>query len=157
MSTLVAWFWANGRMRALSLALATVAALGFVLSVVAHVAAAMGVLPFGGAVWGLHGGAVFVAIPAALIARAEASSEPLRNFWRATLRRCPPWVKALALATFVYAGANFVLLFARTRGTRATDAVAVQGFSAYWMAFYAIEFAILVAFLMREYDAERQR
>ncbi len=135
-------------MRAFGPLLTVIAALGWTLSTFVNVAAIYGALPLGGAVWSLHIVVLLLAIPATSVSRSD--SGPWHAFWTRSLRGCPSWALTLMGTTMVYAVFNFVLFYVRSSGPRPTsDMVVIRGFSGHWMAFYAVEFAVFLAYIRR--------
>jgi hypothetical protein len=125
------------------------AALGFVLSVAAHLLAITGIqIPGGGLVWGLHVGIFAVWIPAVLVSVQTARLGNRKDFWKIALAGCPPWMRYGLFVLFGYAIFNFILFIsvapAHTQQFGNTPPPSVlRGFSGHWMIFYAAAFAIL--------------
>jgi hypothetical protein len=125
-----------------------VAAVGFLLSVTAHVLSLFGVqIPGGNAVAGLHLGIFVVWIPAVLI---SARAARFANRWDAlklALAGCPRWMRYGLIALFAYAVVNFILFMGnapnQTHSESGWPPSVVRGFSGHWMVFYAAAFAIL--------------
>jgi hypothetical protein len=149
---------------ALSLPFLVVAVIGLALSLVAHVAAILGLQqPLGNATWGLHGGLFVVWLAAMLVLSSPTGKVqdsvlflPLsaRSFlswtdiWKA-LRGCPVWMRWTMCGFFAYAMLNIVLFatLAPSGGKlgQGADAppIVFRGFSGHWMAFYSMAAAIL--------------
>lgn len=125
------------------------AAVGFVLSVAAHLLAITGVqIPGGGLVWGLHVGIFAVWIPAVLVSVQTARLGSRKDFWKIALAGCPRWMRYGLFVLFGYAIFNFILFIsvapAHTQQFGNTPPPSVlRGFSGHWMVFYAAAFAIL--------------
>jgi hypothetical protein len=125
------------------------AAVGLVLSLVAHGCALLGLpQPLGGATWGLHVGIFAVWLPAMLASNRMVRGTRPDDFWRVALRGCPPWMRRMTYGFFGYAVANFLIFFAtapvgkQPAGAPAPPEV-FRGFSGHWMAFYSAALAIL--------------
>ena len=142
------------------------ALLGFVLSLIAHLASLTGFdvaakYPY---VWGLHVGIFVVFFPFVLMSRKTLGRKP--SF--AQIReRFPLWVVAAGAIIFAYAMLNFLLFGLRTEGGSPSThdgkfvleehgrfirelspaeytslkANEVRGFSGHWLVFYYIPFA----------------
>jgi hypothetical protein len=129
------------------------AAVGLVLSLVAHGCALLGLpQPLGGATWGLHLG-IFAVWPSAILAsrRMVQGTKP-DDFWRIVLRGCPPWMRWLTYGFFGYAVVNFLIFLAMSLGRKQAAGVPTppevfRGFSGHWMAFYSAALAILYSAL----------
>jgi hypothetical protein len=124
------------------------AAVGFVLSVAAHLAAVAGSpIPFGKAVWALHIGIFVVWLPTVLVAYRLTRGTTRKDFWKIALVGCPKWMRTALYILFGYAILNFVLFFAATAGQPQPEGDAppevVRGFSGHWMVFYGAAFATL--------------
>jgi hypothetical protein len=139
-----------------------VAATGFVLSVTAHLAALFGLpQPLGDAVMGLHIGIFVVWLPAVMVGNQLVKDFQQKDFWKAALRGCPPWMRGLTFAVFVYAVLNFFMFIAlapaRVKGQKADTRSDVRGFSGHWMAFYAAGASLLYSGLrVRRKDMARR-
>jgi hypothetical protein len=144
----------------------SLALLGFLLSLAAHVAALAGVDVMGRVpqVWGLHVGIFVVFLPFVMSSRKLVGRRPSL----ATLRPLfPTWVLVIGGAVGAYAVLNFALFIAGTQGGTpeirgehfvlqnhgrlvrelsaaeytALRANVVRGFSGHWLAFYFVPFA----------------
>ena len=156
----------------------SLALLGFLLSLAAHVAALAGVdvaarIPW---VWGLNVGIVAVLLPVVMSTRKLVNG----RLSLATLRPLfPPWVLVLGAAVFAYAVVNFALFMFGAHGGSpeirdgrfvlqdhgrlirelsaaeytALQANEVRGFSGHWLLFYFMPFAW---FLLRRTDLPRR-
>lgn len=98
--------------------LGVVALTGFLLTLLAHVMALMGInltasVP---ALWDLHFGIFFVFIPFTLLARKGFAG---RNSMLGIAADMPPWVVMLGALIFVYAMVNFFLFTPHTEGGNA--------------------------------------
>lgn len=137
---------------------ALLAALGLALSLLSHIAALLGSQgPLGDYAWILHIGIFVVWLPAVLVANRLTAGCERKDFWKAALRGCPPWMKYLAGAFFLYALINFVTFIANAppkAGSGAMPPSVVRGFSGHWMAFYSAAMAVLYsAAHVKESDA----
>jgi len=133
-------------MKAIFYVLASLSAIGLVLSLASHIAALLGTQGLlGDSTSMLHLGAMAVAIPAVLIANRLGKNAPIKTLWRTALRGCPSWMRYTTYAFLVYAVLNFVL-FALTAskagGTGPMPPREVRGFSGHWMAFYSVSLAV---------------
>lgn len=147
----VAEFGCHYALRDMTIALypfMVLAAIGLLLSLGVHIMTlALLPIPGGGTVWALHIGIFVVWIPTVLVARRMTRQASRRDFWRATLRGCPGWMRTGVHIFFGYAFVNFALFFIGTVGhpkpTGAAPPVVVRGFSGHWMFFYSAAFATL--------------
>jgi len=124
------------------------AAVGFILSVAAHLAAIAGSpIPLGKAVWALHIGMFVVWLPTVLVAYRMTRGANRKDFWKIALVGCPKWMRTALYVIFGYAILNFVLFMATTasRSQPKGDAPreVIRGFSGHWMVFYGAAFATL--------------
>src|SRR5687768_13550080 len=124
------------------------AAVGFILSVAAHLSALAGSpIPFGKAVWALHIGIFVVWLPTVLVAYRLTRGATQKDFWKIALVGCPKWMRTALFIVFGYAILNFVVFMATTashspaKGESSPEVV--RGFSGHWMAFYGAAFATL--------------
>lgn len=134
--------------RALLFPFMILAAIGFFLSVLAHVYGIMGwTLPGGKAVWTLHMGIFVVWFPAVFVTMAATRQSARKDMWRVALAGCPNWMKYGLYAVGAYAAVNFVLFILTTAGHLQSKGDAppsvVRGFSGHWMIFYYAATAIL--------------
>lgn len=126
------------------------AAVGLVLSLVAHGCAWLGEpQPLGMATWGLHLGVFVVWLPALLASGQMVRGARREDAWRVALRGCPRWMRWMTTAFFVYAFVNFMLNFGvmapagkQPEGGDMPPAV-FRMFSGHWMAFYSAALAML--------------
>lgn len=123
-------------------------AAGLILSVIVHIAALSGnQVPYGNFVWGLHGGIFIVWLPAILVSFSSTKDFKQKDFWKAALRGCPPWMKYMTYFFLGYAFVNFaIFIFSTTgmaKGTSPSTATELRGFSGHWMAFYSAAMAML--------------
>jgi hypothetical protein len=135
----------------LLLPLMVYAACGLVLSLTVHLLSFFGV-QFGGATLftALHVGIFPLWIPVVLISMKMSAGVNRRDFWKVALSGCPPWMRYMTYAFFIYAIANFALFIFLTAAHPppkefggSPPAVVLHGFSGHWMAFYAVGLAIL--------------
>ena len=152
---------------------ASAALVGFILSLVVHISALLGVVLSSNIapVWLLHVGIFVVFIPFVFSSRAVLGSRPSLAKVRALF---PAWVVALGVVVFAYAAVNFLLFVLHTEGGSpsirdgkyilqshghlireissaeyaAFKANEVRGFSGHWLAFYYAPFAYFM-FLKR--------
>ncbi len=130
------------------------AALGFLLSVAAHVASIANIpLPGGQSIWILHAGIFVVWLPTVLVAVRVTRGERRQDFWKVLLSGCPPWMRKSAYVLLVYVILNFVYFMATTSQVRhaAGDPPpsVIRGFSGHWMIFYAAAFMTLYSVIKR--------
>jgi hypothetical protein len=122
------------------------AALGLLLSLLVHIAALAG-LPVPGAAMVLYVAIFVVWIPACFIANRRTQDVPQRDFWKATLRNCPRWMKRIVYALALYTIVNLTIFTVRTiarpqpKGN--IQPAVLRSLSGHWMAFYAAAFAFL--------------
>lgn len=126
------------------------AAVGLVLSLVAHGCAWLGVpQPLGMATWGLHVGIFVVWLPALLASGQMVRGARREDAWRVALRGCPHWMRWMTSAFFVYTFINFILFFIITDAAGKQPAgdpmppAVFRVFSGHWMAFYSAALAML--------------
>ena len=137
-------------------------AVGLILSIIVHVIALSGnQVPFGNFAWALHGGIFIVWFPAVLVSMRLSKDFKRKDFWKAALRGCPPWMKIMTYFFFGYAIINFVIFILSTtgmaKGTTPSTATELRGFSGHWMAFYSAALAILYSFTKPDlFDKERK-
>lgn len=154
---------------------AATALTGFVLSLIVHVAAILGIdvstrIP---SIWLLHVGVFVVWIPLVLSIRKVFG--PRLTFVQ-VCAALPGWVVALGTVVFVYVAVNFLYTFATDGGSPAIvdgafvleahgrvvreltaaeytelRAKSVRGFSGHWLAFYYMAFAYFM--FRREADS----
>ena len=134
------------------------AAIGFILSVAAHLAAIAGSpIPFGKGVWALHIGIFVVWLPTVLVAYRMTRGANRKDFWRVALVGCPKWMRTALYVAFGYAILNFVLFIATTAAHSQPKGDAppevVRGFSGHWMIFYGAAFATLYSASVVGYSA----
>ena len=125
-------------------ALAILAAAGFAVSLLVHVAAWAGVAP-PQAAWALHVGILVVWLPTVLVSQGLTRNFKQRDFWTAALRGAPPWTPVALKWLMGYAVVNFLLfIFQTILGARSNDpALQARGFSGHWMIFYGAAAATL--------------
>lgn len=120
------------------------AALGFILSVAAHLMALAGLeMPGGEQVWALHVGIFVVWIPAVLVSIRVTRNTSRKDFWKVVFSGCPAWMRTAFYVLFAYALLNFFLFVFRDSRTGNSLSEEVRGFSGHWMIFYGAAFAIL--------------
>jgi hypothetical protein len=124
------------------------AAAGFVLSAVAHVASIAGMeLPSSEAFVAMHAGVFVVFFPAVLVMQRISRGVARRDVWKVALSGCPPWMRNAGKVFLGDAILNFLHCMAtmphpaKHRGP--PSAAAVRIFSGHWMVFYGIAFATL--------------
>jgi hypothetical protein len=123
-------------------------AIGFILSVAAHLAAVAGSpIPFGKAVWALHIGIFVVWLPTVLVGIRLTRGAKQKDFWKIALSGCPKWMRTALYVIFAYAILNFIFFMATTASHPQpegdTPPEVVRGFSGHWMIFYGAAFATL--------------
>ena len=138
------------------------AAIGFILSVAAHLAAIAGSpIPFGKSVWALRIGIFVVWLPTVLVAYRMTRGANRKDSWRVVLVGCPRWMRSALYVVFGYAILNFVLFMATTAGHSQQQGDAspevVRGFSGHWMVFYGAAFATLYSASVVSYSAMDRR
>jgi hypothetical protein len=123
-------------------ALAVLAGIGFVVSLLVHVAAWAGIAP-PQAAWALHIGIFVVWLPTVLVSQGLTRDFKQRDFWTAALRGAPSWAPMVLKWLMGYAVVNFLLFMFQT-GARGNDpALQARGFSGHWMIFYGAAAATL--------------
>ena len=137
-------------MTTLLLPFIVLSAIGFLLSIVAHIASLLGVtLPGGKLVWALHIGIFVVWFPAVLVGYRLNGGRPHRDWWKNVLSGWPKWVRYVGNGLFVYGIINFILFILTTGSGPQPEGDAppsiIRGFSGHWMIFYGAAFAILMS------------
>ena len=166
------------------IALAGLAALGLILSIVVHASALLGYDPIAicPPLWALHIGIFVVFLPAVIANRRAGPEAAPAKKGRLEMSRAPRWLQLLTRALFLYALVNFGLFLARTvdgspearggkyvlqnhgRFVRALSEAefhvyqgyVARGFSGHWMAFYCASLTILVSTSRRDRRAFRR-
>ena len=135
-------------MNAALLALSAVAGIGLVSSLAVHVASLAGIPLLGGYAFALHAGIFVVWLPTAIVVQRHTGDFKRKDLWKAALRGCPAWMRALTYGFFAYAMMNFAYFLITTGGAGAkhsgpVDAATLRGFSGHWMAFYSAAMSAL--------------
>jgi hypothetical protein len=134
------------------------AAIGLVLSLMSHVAALAGMSgPLGDYSWLLHIGIFMVFLPTILVASALTKGADKKDYWKVALRNCPPWMRLMVYAFFIYAFVNFfyfMLTAPKHPGAGPMPPAVVRGFSGHWMAFYSFAMGVLYS-AMKSYPKKR--
>jgi hypothetical protein len=116
-------------------------ALGFILSVLAHIASWLG-LHVPEASFVLHIGIFVVWIPTVLIANSLAKNHDRKDYWKVVWRGAPKWAQYLMYGIFYYAMFNFVLFFLPIFGVinvpdQDMSVSEMKFASGHWMVFYS--------------------
>lgn len=126
------------------------AAVGLVLSLVAHGCALLGLpQPLGAATMGLHVGIFAVWPPAIIVSSRMAWGRKPKDFWQDVVRRrCPRWMWRMTDGLFVYAIVNFLIVVATGEFKKQLAGAPIppgvfRGLSGHWMCFYSMALAIL--------------
>ena len=124
--------------------LAVLAAAGFCVSLLVHLAAWAGIAP-PTAAWALHIGIFVIWLPAVFASQRLTKDFKQREFWTAALRGAPPWASTALKWLTGYALVNFLLfIFQTTQASGAPSAaLEARGFSGHWMIFYGAGAAVL--------------
>jgi hypothetical protein len=126
---------------------AALAGLGLALSIIFHVEALAGLQgPLGEYEWVLHVGIFVVWLPAVIVSSQLTVDFKRRDFWKAALRGCPPWMRYMVNGFFAYAALNFIWFLASAPphgGSGPMPPIVVRGFSGHWMVFYSAAMAML--------------
>ena len=130
------------------------AAIGFVLSVIAHVFGLLGILPPGGEfAMSLHVGIFVVWLPTVLVANRATKGTKKSDFWKEALLGCPAWMRTALYGVFGYAILNFIYFMAFSNKTKTEgngiSPETIRGFSGHWMVFYGAAFATLYSAIRR--------
>jgi hypothetical protein len=111
-------------------------------------------------VWYLHIGIFVVWIPAILVSSRTTKDFKQKDFWKAALRGCPPWMKHLTYLFGGYAIINFLIFIYLERsgtGHGENDLIKLRGFSGHWMAFYSAAMSTLYsATQIEKFDRQRR-
>ena len=138
-------------------------AIGLVLSLIVHASSLLGLpSPLGELSWSLHIGVFVVWIPAIWVSQTLVKGFDQKDFWKATLRGGPKWMKWMTYAFGYYAMANFAYFFWQTSGNEfpsegGTPNEIYRGFSGHWMAFYSAALAILYSAMNVDLADRRRR
>jgi hypothetical protein len=140
---------------------AALAAIGLALSVLSHIEALLGLQgPLGDYEMLLHFGIFVVWLPAILVSTQLTRDFKRKDFWKAALRGCPPWMKYMVYGFFGYALLNFIVFLVNAPpkgGFGPISPTVVRGFSGHWMAFYSAAMALLYsAAHVKDRDAGRR-
>lgn len=138
--------WENKWMRTLMYPFLLIAALGFSLSLVAHILSLCGIeISSALHVMYLHIGIFVVWFPAVLVVSKMTGYANRRDLWKITLSGCPLWMRRAIYILFGYTAFNFILFMMRNGAQREsgeTSPSIVWGFSGHWLLFYGIAFAV---------------
>lgn len=120
------------------------AAIGFCLSAITHIAAILSLpQPLGPAATFLFGGIFIVWLPAVLVSSNLVADFKQKDFWQAALRGCPVWMRRLCFGTFYYGIASFVVFMFIIPAIRQVPPVFLEGAMGHCMIFYAMATGIL--------------
>ena len=149
-------------MEALLYPLAILSAVGLILSLTVHVLSLTGVvMPDPSLVWMLHMGIFVVWIPAVFVAQKLVSGYDQKNYWKAVLRGCPPWMKTMVYVFFGYAFVNFFVVFILNQPDKGAagnnSPETFRGFSGHWIAFYSAGAAILYSATQADMTDRRRK
>ncbi len=122
------------------------AGIGFIVSLVAHIASISGISVFPQEPWFLHVGIFVVWLPAVLFMQALSKEFPQKQVWKAALRGCPRYMQYVLYGLFVYAFLNFAFFAAAAPNHSPSSSTTIQGFSGHWLVFYYAAFAILYSY-----------
>lgn len=123
------------------------AALGFAISLVAHLLALAGVgLPSNEARVALLIGIFVVLAPTMLISWKFNPGRRLHLSWKQMLSGCPDWMRYAAYGLFAYAVLNFFLMMGKLPPRNGISPASVRLFSSYCMLFYGLSFCTLYTF-----------
>ncbi|MEX2560704.1 MAG: hypothetical protein WD403_12355 [Pirellulales bacterium] len=137
------------------------AAIGLILSAIAHACAILGLpQPLGGATEALHVGIFVVGLPVVLVSSRLARGFKQKGSSRVILRGCPPWMRWMSGGLLIYFIGTFFFcvtsMIAAPPLQPAPNApplpVAVRLFSGGWMFFY---FAAMATFYSAVVVAQR--
>lgn len=143
-------------MRNILHSLVIVASLGLLLSIIVHLSALLGLIPFGKYSWSLHAGAIIIWFPAVLVMMANLKGEFFKLDWKEAFilnpfkhrffKGCPKWMIILTSGLFLYGILNFAIFMAneQSTGIEGSDTAKIlRGFSGHWMIFYSAAMSIL--------------
>lgn len=144
-------------MTALLFPFLALAAVGFVLSVVAHVASFTGMsLPGGDWTGWLHPGIFVVWLPTVLVSYRIGQGKRHAEFWKVALSGCPTWVRYAGYALVGYCVVNFLFFMVQAGANAAAGSTQIRGFSGHWMLFYGAAFAVLYSVVRNPRLLEKQ-
>jgi hypothetical protein len=124
---------------------------GFICSLVVHLAALLGwEAPM--QAFGLHVGIFVVAIPANIAYTLTRPRHQHHWGWQVQFSGCPAWMKYLAYGLFAYAFFNF---FSGILGFGFNGGSIMRLFSGHWMLFYWFSFAMLYGLIHHHATAPR--
>ena len=135
-------------LRTLLSPLVAASAAGLVLSMIVHLCAWLSIpSPLGSYAWLLHIGIFIVWIPTVLVSQRLTREYRAKDFWKATLRGAPPWMRRMVYVFGVYALVNFAIFILSDKphdvGGPNLPPVILRGFSGHWMVFYSAAMATL--------------
>jgi len=141
----------------LAIVVMIVAAVGFIVSAVVHVAALCGIALFAEMPWFLHIGIFVVWLPAMLSYNALVDGIGMNNkeSWRIAMRGCPQWMRYAYTGLFAYAIVNFLLFMLQSPGKHPAPALVTRGFSGHWLVFYFAAFAICYSYIRVQQHDQR--
>ena len=140
--------------------LMVLAAVGLVLCVASHLAALCGLpAPLGDYSWLLGAGLFAVWLPMIIVARPLTEDCKSKDFWKAALRGCPPWMKYMLYGLMGYALISFFFTANSdpARTPSATGRAVPPGLFGFLTAFYSVAFALFYSALhVSDRDAARR-
>ncbi len=131
-------------------------AIGLFSTLVLHLASVFK-LPFEhfDKVFYLAGGVFVVWLPTVLVVGKLTKEFKRKDFWKAAMRGCPPWIKKLAYVVFGYAVINFIYMM--ITGPDENNISTARFVSGHLLPFYAVAFATLYsATKVDEMDSTRR-
>jgi hypothetical protein len=145
-------------MTRLAYAFLPLTAAGFAAVLVIHVAALFGATwLFDHSLFLVGPGLFVVWLPTILIAVSLSREFKQKDFWRAALRGCPPWMRKMQWVLFGYAWVGFFALPLIFGGGMDKPANTARSMSAVLLTFYSIATTVLYsATCASKFDAERR-
>lgn len=146
----------------MKLTIVYLAALGFLVSASAHLAAFFGIILGGeGLLFTYFAGAIILFLPTVFTLSKEYPNWGRKFTWADILVDCPGPVKALFYGVFFYAFASFVFLWSQGVKTQhhsgeSLTANTARGFSGHAMAFYMASIAIMLSLHRAEKKTPKQ-
>lgn len=142
----------------------TLSAIGFILSLIAHLCGLCGVLPrIGFSIWTLHVGIFAIWIPAVLVSIKMNRGVNQKDYWKNILAGCPRWMRRTVYVLVAYTVINFIFFIVTTpkqnfssSHNEPTPAI-LRGFSGHWMLFYGVGFATLYSAYTLGWDGLQRR
>lgn len=134
----------NAAMLGVIYALLALAAIGFVATLIVHVASLFGIIyPFDHSTKLLVPGMFIVFVPMIFVMNRLTKDFKQKDIWRAALRGCPTWMRRAVWIIFGYAWVGFFALPFLYGGGMSSAANGARVGSATFLIFYLVPLAVL--------------